>query len=250
MTGTKQGHGRIRLFVSDELSAGRVVGSSPAQAHYLRNVMRLKSGDEVALFNGRDGEWRARIDGLGKGWCSLALESQSRRQTREADLWLVFAPLKRARLDFVAQHATELGVTALWPVFTRHTIVSRVNHERLLANAVEAAEQSARLSVPEVMDPAPLQQALARWPEGRRLYVCDETGNGRPVAEVFADASREPAAILCGPEGGFTASELDGLRKQTIVTTITLGPRVLRAETAAIAALSCWQALAGDWRQT
>ncbi len=245
---TKQEHGGIRLWVEEALAPGQVIGLSAAQAHYLRNVMRLRAGAQVALFNGRDGEWLGRVDGIGKGWCSLSIGAQMRPQRAEADIWLVFAPLKRARLDFMAQHATELGVSALWPVFTRHTAVARVNRDRLHANAIEAAEQSTRLTVPEVFDPVPLDQAIAEWPAERRLFVCDESGAAVPAAEIFASQAAGPAAMLCGPEGGFAASELDGLRKLPFVTAVGLGPRVLRAETAAIAALACWQALAGDWR--
>lgn len=247
--------GRIRLFVEDDLAAGRAVGLAAGQAHYLKNVMRLGRGDVVCLFNGRDGEWRARVDGLGRGWCSLAVGERLREQRPEPDLWLVFAPVKRARLDFLAQHATELGVSALVPVFTRHTAVTRLNAERLLANAVEAAEQSERLTVPEVFEPAPLDQALAAWPAERRLFLCDESGAAQPVGAAFAAAADAaaggrpgPAAMLVGPEGGFAASELDGLRKLPFVTPVGLGSRVLRTETAAMAALACWQAYAGDWR--
>lgn len=247
--------GRIRLFVEEELGAGRAIGLAAAQAHYLKNVMRLDRGDAVYLFNGRDGEWRARVDGVGRGWCSLAVGERLRAQRQEPDLWLVFAPVKRARLDFLAQHATELGVSALVPVFTRHTAVTRLNAERLLANAVEAAEQSERLSVPEVFEPATLERVLAAWPVDRRLFLCDESGAAAPAGAAFAAAAEEagesgpgPAAVMVGPEGGFAASELDGLRKLPFVIPVGLGPRVLRTETAAMAALACWQAYAGDWR--
>ncbi|MDJ0893617.1 MAG: 16S rRNA (uracil(1498)-N(3))-methyltransferase [Alphaproteobacteria bacterium] len=250
MTATRQECDLVRLHVPDDLAADLVLGLSPGQAHYLRNVMRLASGADLALFNGRDGEWRARIDGIGKGWCSLVVRDQLRPQAEESDVWLVFAPVKRARLDFIAQHATELGVAALWPVFTRHTAVSRVNVDRIRANAVEAAEQCERLTVPEVFEPVPLDQAMAQWPTERCAFLCDESGSARPAAELFAGCAGAPAAVLCGPEGGFAASELDGLRKLPFVTPVALGPRVLRAETAAIAALACWQALAGDWHRS
>ncbi|MFQ5954183.1 MAG: 16S rRNA (uracil(1498)-N(3))-methyltransferase [Kiloniellales bacterium] len=238
---------KARLYVEADLNEGGTVGASPGQAHYLKSVLRLGRGDPVALFNGRDGEWIADIDGIGKGWASLALVGRQRRQTAEPDLWLVFAPIKRARIDFLAQKATEFGVSALWPVFTGLTQVSRVNEDRLLANAVEAAEQSGRLSVPRVLPAATLDAALARWPHERRLLWCAEQGPATPIAEALAGASAAaPWAVLTGPEGGFTAAELDALGKLPFVTAVGLGPRLLRADTAALAALACWQALAGD----
>jgi 16S rRNA (uracil1498-N3)-methyltransferase len=245
---------KIRLFVEHPLAAGAAVGLPADQAHYLRSVMRLEPGVPLLLFNGRDGEWRARLDGLGKGWASCSVEEATRPQLPEPDIWLVFAPLKRARIDFVVQKATELGVSALWPVFTRHTAVGRVNDERLRANAVEAAEQCERLTVPEIFEPAPLEEALASWPEGRRIFLCDERGGGAPIAEALGTAGHapmpmgRPAAALIGPEGGFSSNELDRLRNNPIVTPVGLGPRVLRADTAALAVLACWQALVGDWR--
>jgi 16S rRNA (uracil1498-N3)-methyltransferase len=241
----------IRLYVEAPLAAGASVGLSRDQAHYLRSVMRLEAGAALLLFNGGDGEWRGRIDGLGKGWASVALEARTREQTAEPDLWLVFAPIKRARIDFVAQKATELGVSALVPVFTRRTAVERVNAERLRANAIEAAEQCERLSVPAVLEPEPLEKLLARWPAERRLLLCDETG-GEPIADALAEHRRRslapgPWAVVVGPEGGFEPGELDRMRKLPIVTAVGLGPRALRADTAALAALACWQAQLGDW---
>lgn len=241
---------KIRLFVEQALAAGAPVGLSPEQAHYLRSVMRLGPGAALLLFNGRDGEWRARLEGLGKGWASSAVETRVRPQAPEPDLWLVFAPIKRARIDFVAQKATELGVSALWPVFTKHTAVGRVNAERLRANGIEAAEQCGRLTVPRVIEPATLEDAIASWPAERQILLCDERGGGRPIAAALAShaATTSPWAVMVGPEGGFSTDELDRLRKLPIVSAVGLGPRVLRADTAALAALACWQALVGDWR--
>jgi 16S rRNA (uracil1498-N3)-methyltransferase len=174
-------------------------------------------------------------------------------QAAEPDLWLCFAPVKRARIDYIAEKATELGVSVLQPIVTQHTIVERVNVERLRANAVEAAEQTERLSVPEVRAPLDLTRLLDTWPVGRRLLICDETGAGAPVAEALsaldAGARAAPWAIVIGPEGGFAAGELAALRRIKDVTAVGLGPRILRADTAALAALSVWQALVGDWRQ-
>ncbi len=240
-----------RLYVPDDLGPGRSLALAEAQAHYLRNVLRLGPGAALAFFNGRDGEWLGRIDGIGKGRCSVALDAQTRQQIPEPDLWLVFAPVKRARIDYLVEKATELGVAELRPVRTQRTIVERVNVERLQANAVEAAEQTERLAVPLVHPPESLPALIARWPEGRRLIVCDERGRAPPIAAVVAALRDRPAAgaaVLIGPEGGFTETELDGLANLPFVNAVSLGPRVLRADTAALAALAVFQAVAGDWR--
>jgi 16S rRNA (uracil1498-N3)-methyltransferase len=246
-----------RLFVTEDLAPGAAVGLDHARAHFLRSVLRLERGAALALFNGRDGEWLARIDGLGKGWASLVVEQRTRAQRPEPDLWLLFAPIKRARIDFLAEKATELGVARLLPVLTRRTVVTRVNRERLAANAREAAEQCERLSVPEVAEAQDLFAALEDWPAERRLLLCAEAGAARPIAEVLAEAAeagrtgRGPApgagwAIITGPEGGLEKTELDALCELPFVTPVGLGPRVLRADTAALAALACWQAMLGD----
>ncbi len=244
---------KTRLHVEAPLAEGQVLGLAPAQAHYLGTVLRLARGDSVGLFNGRDGEWRATVDGIGRGWCSLAVGERTRAQRSAPDLWLVFAPIKRARIDFVAAKATELGVSALCPVLTRHTAVGRVNAERLRANAVEAAEQCGRLDVPEVAEPATLDALLAGWPAERRLLLCDETGRAPAIEDALAPFAARPGppgpwAVLTGPEGGFAEAELDALMKTPFVIPVGLGPRILRADTASVAALACWQARLGDWR--
>ena len=240
-----------RLYVEQDLGDEVTLGLDHARAHFLRSVLRLSQGANLALFNGRDGEWRARLDGLGKGWASVTVEEQLRPQQADADLWLVFAPIKRARIDFLAEKATELGVAVLQPMFTQHTAVSRVNVERLAANAREAAEQCERLSVPEVRAPAALYDLLADWPAERHLLLCAERSEVPPIGEGLRDyAGREaagPWAVMIGPEGGFARSELDALMELDFVTPVGLGPRVLRADTAALAALACWQALLGRW---
>jgi len=241
-----------RLHVDEPLAAGTTLGLDHGRAHFLRTVLRLKRGDRLAVFNGQDGEWLAAIDGLGKGWCSLAVLEQRRQAAPEPDLWLLFAPIKRARLDFLVEKATELGCARLQPVITRRTNVSRVNLERLAATAREAAEQCERLTLPEVMPPEDLMKLLAHWPSERRLLLCAEAGSAAPLAEALRQVEGQQTgvqgswAVLTGPEGGFDQSELDALSKLPFVTPVGLGPRVLRADTAALAALATWQALLGD----
>src|SRR5690349_13076238 len=237
-----------RLYVAAELSSGLEIELDRAQAHYLRSVLRLDSGAAVAVFNAADGEWLCRVSEIGKS-ALLAVERQLRdaEPAAETDLWLLFAPIKRARLDWVVEKATELGVAALMPVWTARTQVGRVNLDRLRAHAVEAAEQSERLSVPELRAPERLDRQLAAWPGARRLIVCDESGAGEPIGEAAARIPPGPVALLIGPEGGFDDAELDAIGKLSFVTRVGLGPRVLRAETAALAAVAVFQAIAGDW---
>jgi 16S rRNA (uracil1498-N3)-methyltransferase len=242
-----------RLFTEADLSAGVDTELTEAQAHYLRHVMRRDEDAPLLLFNGRHGEWKGALSLRGKKGAAARVAEQTRPQAAEPDVWLCFAPVKRARIDTIAEKTTELGVAMLQPVITQHTVVERVNVERLRANAVEAAEQTERLSVPEVREPVELMRLLADWPAGRRLLMCDETGGGSPIAEVLGgldQASRAaPWGIVIGPEGGFAERELTALRRMKDVTAVGLGPRILRADTAALAALACWQALVGDWRQ-
>lgn len=244
----------VRLYVEADLAAGAEVALDPAQAHYLRNVMRREPGEAVRVFNGRHGEWRAVIAALGKGKGALTIEAETRAQASEPDLWLLAAPIKRTAIDFVAAKATELGVSAIQPVFTRRTAVSRVNAERMRANVIEAAEQCERLTVPEARAAERLDTVLAAWAPGRRLLFCDETRAGRPIAEALADqrgrAERrdtpDPWAILIGPEGGFAPEELARVRALPAVVPVSLGSRLLRADTAALAALAVWQAMLGE----
>jgi 16S rRNA (uracil1498-N3)-methyltransferase len=238
-----------RVYLAEPLAAGAVVALGPGQAHHLRTVLRLGPGMPAAAFNAKDGEWLCRVADVGRNRTSLVVEHRLRLPEAESDLWLVFAPVKRARLDWLVEKATELGVAALVPVWTRFTQSERLNLDRLHAHAVAAAEQSERLSVPELRPPQPLDAALAEWPGGRRLIVCDETGAGEPIGAAAARLGPGSAAILTGPEGGFAETELAYLGKLSFVSRVGLGPRVLRADTAALAALSAFQAIAGDWRR-
>lgn len=239
-----------RLYVTGDLAAGASVDLPAPQAHYLRSVLRLAPGAPLALFNGRDGEWRARLVQLGKAGGTALAEAQTRPQQAGPAVTLCFAPIKRPGIDFIAQKATELGAAGLQPVFTAHTDVTRVNLERLRANAVEAAEQCERLDVPAVLAPVSLADLLAAWPADRPLLVAAERGMSstptRPLAEAVRQSGGPAVGILIGPEGGFAPSELDDLGKLAFVHPISLGPRILRAETAALAALAGWQILAGD----
>ena len=236
-----------RLYIEEDLAAGTVVGVDHQQAHYLRSVLRLSRGAAIALFNGRDGEWLAELEGLGKGWASLAVQRRIREQDESPDVWLVFAPIKRARIDFLAEKATELGCRRLLPVMTRFTAMDRVNVERLRANAREAAEQCERLDVPQVEPPQPLTKLLDAWPADRRLFVCCERDAAPSLGDALAAATEpQPAAVMTGPEGGFAESELATMARLPFVTLVGLGPRILRSDTAALAALAIWQSVRGD----
>jgi 16S rRNA (uracil1498-N3)-methyltransferase len=238
----------IRLFVTSLLANGAAVELGQEQAHYLKNVMRLGEGDAVALFNGSGGEFRARIESFGKRAARLVVEEQLRAQSAEPDLWLVFAPIKRARIDYLVEKATELGASALVPVITRHTHVERLNLDRLRAHAIEAAEQSERLTVPRIEEPRALDDVLADWDASRRIMLCDESRTAPPAAAALARESAKAWAVLIGPEGGFAETELDALRKLPFVSAVSLGPRILRADTAALAGLAVLQALRGEAR--
>jgi 16S rRNA (uracil1498-N3)-methyltransferase len=238
-----------RLYITARLAPGGEIETTAGQAHYLRSVLRLGPGAAVAAFNETDGEWLCRITAIAKGGVRLTVERPLRRLELEADLWLVFAPIKRARLDWLVEKATELGVSALLPLKTARTQIERINLERLRAHAIEAAEQSERLSVPELREPQPLEQLLAGWRDDRCLILCDETGAGEPIGEALARLPPGPTALLVGPEGGFDQRELDAIGKLSFVRRVGLGPRVLRTETAALAALAVFQATAGDWHR-
>jgi 16S rRNA (uracil1498-N3)-methyltransferase len=236
-----------RLYLPSALAEGASVEIDAAQTHRLRHVLRLGSGAVVAGFNPRGGEFICRIAELGRQRGVLAVERRLRPPEPEAGPWLLFAPIKRLRLDWLIEKGTELGAGAFIPVMSERTQAERLNRDRLFAHSVAAAEQSERLSVPDIHAPETLGAVLANWPANRRLILCDETGTGEPIAAALAALPpAAPAALLVGPEGGFTQRELDALADLPFVTRVGLGPRVLRAETAALAALAIYQAIAGD----
>jgi len=237
-----------RLFVEADLAAATTVACSVGQAHYVRHVLRLQRGDTILVFNGRDGEWRASIADAGKRGAILRIGAQVRAQEDGPEIDYLFAPLKRARLDYLVQKVTEMGVACLRPVLTRRTTPERVNLERMRANAIEAAEQCGILRVPEVSEPRKLETVLAAWDAGRALILCDEASGQRCPFTTLARVPPGPLALLVGPEGGFDASERSLLASKPFVTSISLGPRILRADTAAVAALALVNAVLGDWR--
>ena len=235
-----------RLHLEAPLSAGGEINLSREQGHYLTGVLRLSSGDAVRAFNGRDGEWLAYLATVSKKFVSLRCERLVAEAKLPPDIDYIFAPLKHARLDYVVQKATELGARRLRPVMTSRTVAERVNLDRMRANVVEAAEQCNLVHVPEVLEPEKLEKVLANWEKGRSLVYCDETMVDRNPLQSLKTL-RTPTAVLIGPEGGFTGEEKVLLESKAFVIPISLGPRVMRADTAAIAALTLVQALAGDW---
>ena len=239
---------KIRLFVEHPLGPGQPVPVSLDQAHYLFGVMRLGVGAAVLLFNGRDGEWRADVAEAGKRGGILVCAALTRPLQMPPDLWLLFAPIKKARTDFIVEKAVEMGVARILPVQTQHTHADRIRQDRLQAHAMEAAEQCGATMVPEVADLAGLDKVLAGWDSARRILWCDEglAGVSCRLPGTVAEHGR-PWAILIGPEGGFSDREQARLRGMSCVVPISLGPRILRADTAAVAALALWQAALGDW---
>jgi len=238
-----------RLYVEAPLAEGANVALDSAQTHYLVTVLRLKSGDRVLVFNGRDGEWSAALTVL-KRSAALVVGAKTREQTSPADLHYLFAPLKAARFDYMVQKAVEMGVSRLQPVLTRHSQVARVNTDRMRANAIEAAEQCGILSLPDIEAPVAFAHLLAQWNPARRLMFCDEDAEVTDPVAALGGLPRSPLAVLIGPEGGFAEDERASLLKLPNVVRLSLGPRILRADTAAVAALTLVQALIGDWRPT
>ncbi len=238
---------KIRLYVEHPLGAGQSVPLDRDQAHYLFGVMRQAVGGQVSLFNGRDGEWRAEIAEAGKRNGLLVCQEQSRPLMLPPDLWLLFAPIKKARTDFIVEKAAEMGAARILPVQTDFTNSDRIRQDRLQAHAVEAAEQCGGTYVPEVAELQKLSRVLDHWPQERQVMFCDEADVGTALTLAAADHAKAPWAIVIGPEGGFSEAErkrLHGLPQSHVVS---LGPRILRADTAAVAALTIWQQAYGDW---
>ena len=249
----------IRLFVTQPLRDGLHVEPSDEQSRYLLAVMRLQLGDALLLFNGLDGEWQFRVSGVSKRGCRLTADHQTRPQATGPDLDLIIALVKRAPLETIVEKAVELGVRRIRLVVTRRAQADHTNVSRLTAIAIEAAEQTGRLDVPQIVPPAKLESLLDEWEPGRRLMFCDEAGDdpraewggphgrARPALEALKAAGGGPWAVLIGPEGGFAPEERERLRGLDYVVPVSLGPRILRADTAAISALTVWQSALGDW---
>ena len=238
----------IRLHVPHDFAPGATLALEEAQSRYLAAVMRLAEGDELLVFNGRDGEWRASVAAVGKRQVTLAAETQVRPQAAGPDLDLLVALVKRARLETIVEKAAELGARRVRPVITERTNADHTRVERLQAIATEASEQTGRLDVPRVAEPVKLERLIGDWEAGRRLLFCDEAGDAGPALEALKDQPAAPWAILIGPEGGFSPKEREMLWALPWAIPASLGPRILRADTAAIGALTLWQAALGDWR--
>ncbi|VAV98624.1 16S rRNA (uracil(1498)-N(3))-methyltransferase [hydrothermal vent metagenome] len=247
---------KARLYVENDLCAGAEFLLNGNQGHYLVNVMRLKAGANILLFNGRDGEWLVEIVKVGKGKATIVVRDNIMAQRAEPDLWYLFAPIKKARLDYMVEKATELGVSLIRPVLTERTNLDHLKEDKIRAHAIEAAEQCERFTVPTVEPMIKLDKLLMDWPEDRLIMFCDEEGDqdpncfsvGKAIDEVNAWQERPRKwAILIGPEGGFSPAERTLIRQQANVVPVTLGPRILRADTAAVAAITLWQSFAGDW---
>jgi 16S rRNA (uracil1498-N3)-methyltransferase len=239
----------IRLFTPQKLAKDAVFDADERQRHYLSNVMRQKSGDMVLLFDGHNGEWQAELKAE-KNHLSFQLKKQTRPQKEEADIGLVFAPIKRGHGDYMVEKATELGVSRLQPVITQRTIVTRVALDRIQSIAIEAAEQCERLSVPEITSEQKLDGLLQGWDAKRPLLLCAEEGKAEPLAHILRSMHEKAFSLMTGPEGGFAPEEFEKLRGCSFVTPVSLGPRILRADTAVLAALTLAQALKGDWTET
>lgn len=237
-----------RLYVDHPLTAGALVPLAPEQANYLCNVLRLVAGSRLLVFNGREGEWHATLREAGKRKATLVIERIARPQSGGPDIDYLFAPLKRARLDYMVQKAVELGVARLRPVITRRTIAERVNLERMRANVIEAAEQCGVLRIPEVAAPERLDAVLDAWSHDRPLVLCDEEAEVASPLAALSTLSPGPVALLIGPEGGFAPEERSRLLLAPFTLAISLGPRIMRADTAAVAALALVEAVLGDWR--
>lgn len=242
---------KVRLYIAERLTSGQSVTLNPSQSHYLANVLRLTPGEEIKVFDNYNGEYSAEISEIRKKDCIITIGAKLRGFTAVPDIWLLFAPVKKDKTDFIIASATELGCRKIIPVITKRTISERIKKERFEAQVIEAAEQCRRVDLPEVGDAVSLEQLLKGWDKKRILYFMDETGDGADINTVFSQAPKNTAAaILVGPEGGFDERELETLRRLEYARGVSMGARILRAETAVAASLACWQAIAGDWTST
>ncbi|MCY3873758.1 MAG: 16S rRNA (uracil(1498)-N(3))-methyltransferase [Rhodobacteraceae bacterium] len=239
---------KIRLYVDAPLGAEERISLAPPQAHYLNSVMRCQPGDSISVFNGSDGDWAARVVAGSRRSITLLCQVQTAPQRMPPDLWLVFAPLRKSRTDFVVEKATELGVRRIFPVRTEFTVAARVSERRLQSHAIEAAQQCGENHVPPVSGLQGLETVLDTWPAERQLLFCDEARMGRPVTDLTRFRTRK-WAILIGPVGGFSKTEASRIRSMPQSVPMSLGPRILRADTAAVAAIALWQASLGDWQR-
>ncbi len=236
---------KIRLYTENKLSTGENLELDKAQANYLGNVLRCKTGDKLFVFNGESGEFLA----IYKDKHNIEVNEQTRQPVKEQPLTLLFAPVKFGKIDYLVEKATELGVTSLQPVHTRYTVVGRINYERMKSNCVEAAEQTGRITIPQVSEIVPLEKLLENWDPNQKIIFCDETLSGKPIGETLAKLPKASYAILTGPEGGFSKDETIMLSEKPFVIPVTMGNRILRAETAAVAALAVFQGSGlGDWK--
>lgn len=247
-------HTLVRIFIQDSLSPHSLLTITDQQFHYLNHVMRLRKGDYIRVFNGVDGEWLAVIRQTERKKLHAEVLEQTRKQPKEIDLWLAFSPIKANQMSLVVEKGTELGVSVFIPIITKLSVVRKVNLDKLKSQALEAAEQSERFSVPEIYAPLTLDEFHKEWQENphftsRSLLLCDETGTGDPIYEKLSTLPpKDKYCIMIGPEGGFAKSEVEDSRIMNRVTTLSLGPRILRAETAALVAITCFQSTLGDWK--
>lgn len=240
---------KIRLYTPLNLSSGQEIALNESQSHYLLNVLRQSSGDYVSCFDNKNGEFDCQIITASKKECRLLVEAQTKPYQISPDVWLLFAPVKKDKTDFIIEKATELGCRCISPVITERTIAEKVRIDRFQAQAIEAAEQCRRVDIPEILAPKDLKKILSFWDKSRALYFMDESGSGQSVQEAWGKNPNSKAAVLVGPEGGFSEAELQNLRSQSFAVGVSLGSRILRAETAVVAALSVWQAFCGDWKK-
>jgi len=240
----------IRLFINQKLVVGNTATLSEKMSHYLNAVMRCTTADVIKCFNASDGEFFAEIQNIDKKQTTIKVQKQIRKPIKEKDIWLLFAPLKKDKTDFVIEKAVELGASKIVPVITARTNSAKVKIERFELQAIEAAEQCERMSVPEIGKTSNLNKLLKEWDASRLLFFMDERRKGKTAEEAFISSRGKKTALLIGPEGGFNEEEKELLNKQPFVINVSLGPRILRAETAATAALAVWQAIAGDWRKS